>query len=99
MARPKQKADGTFEDRRVAAVVLKDTTEYRDWLTSLSEQTLIPVATIVRDALAKWAADRGLPGPRSGRTRSKRGGGDRRRRGDEGGASGPAKSRPGRGID
>src|SRR5215210_7860413 len=80
MARPKRKADDTFDDRRVAAVVLKDTPEYRDWLPGLSEQTLIPVATIVRDALARWAADRGLPGPPSGPTRSQRRVGDRRRK-------------------
>lgn len=78
MARPKQrKTAEAVEDRRVAAVVLKDTPEYRDWLTTLSESTLIPVATIVRDALAKWAADRGLPGPPEGAIRSQRRVGDR----------------------
>jgi hypothetical protein len=53
-------------DTRVAVVVLKDSVEYRDWVDSLSKSTLIPVATIVRDALAKWAADRGFPPPPSG---------------------------------
>ena len=33
MARPKRKAAGVPGDVRVAAVVLKDTPEYRDWLT------------------------------------------------------------------
>src|SRR5262245_60705232 len=82
MARPKRratKASDNPEDLRVAAVVLKDTPEYRDWLTGLSEATLIPVATIVRDALAKWAADRGLPGPPGGAIRSQRRIGDRGR--------------------
>jgi hypothetical protein len=53
-------------DERVAVVVLKDTPAYRDWVDGLSRSTLIPVATIVRDALAKWAADRGLPPPPHG---------------------------------
>jgi hypothetical protein len=77
MARPKQRADNAPEDRRVAAIVLKDTVEYRDWLTGLSEATLIPVTTIVRDALAKWAADKGLPGPPAGASKSQRRVGDR----------------------
>jgi len=77
MDRPRRKADDTPEDRRVAAVVLKDTPEYRDWLTRLSEATLIPVATIVRDALAKWAIDRNLPGPPTGPSKSQRRVGDR----------------------
>lgn len=77
MARPKQKAADDQDDRRVAAVVLKDTPEYRDWLTGLSEATLIPVATIVRDALARWAADRGLAGPPTGPSKSQRKVGDR----------------------
>lgn len=53
-------------DERVAVVVLKDKPNYRDWVDGLSKTTLIPVATIVRDALARWAADRGLPPPPSG---------------------------------
>jgi hypothetical protein len=53
-------------DDRVAVIVLKDSAEYRDWVDGLSKATLIPVATIVRDALAKWAVDRGLPRPPSG---------------------------------
>src|SRR5690242_5067357 len=77
MARPKRKATGAADDIRVAAVVLKDTVEYRDWLTGLSESTLIPVATIVRDALAKWAAERGLPAPPGAAGKSQRRVGDR----------------------
>jgi hypothetical protein len=79
MAPPKRKAaeTPTPDDTRVAAVVLKDTPEYRDWLTGLSETTLIPVASIVRDALAKWAIDRGLPGPPGSATKSQRRVGDR----------------------
>lgn len=68
MAR-KKKTTPRFDDREVI-IVLKDTPEYRDWFIGLSEATLIRGATIVRDALAKWAADRGLPGPPSGPTRT-----------------------------
>jgi hypothetical protein len=77
MARAKRKVEDEPVDRRVAAIVLKDTPEYRDWLTTLSESTLIPVATIVRDALARWARERGLPAPPAGPTRSQRRVGDR----------------------
>src|SRR4051812_15936681 len=87
MARARNKADDAPEDRRVAAIVLKDTPEYRDWLTGLSQATLIPVTTIVRDALARWAADRGLPGPPTGPIKSQRRLGDR-----EGGPKGPKRN-------
>lgn len=53
-------------DDRVTVINLKDRADYRAWVDGLSDSTLIPVATIVRDALAKWAADRGLPPPPSG---------------------------------
>jgi hypothetical protein len=72
MPAPKRKTVAALDDVRVSAVVLKDTPQYRDWLTGLSEATLIPVATIVRDALSKWAGDRGLPAPPSGASRSTR---------------------------
>jgi hypothetical protein len=61
-----RKRKQTNPDDRVAAIVLKDSPAYRDWVTGLSQATLIPAATIVRDALAKWAAERGLPAPPSG---------------------------------
>lgn len=51
---------------RVGALVLRDSPEYRDWLASLSAATMIPVTQIARDAIARWAADRGLPPPPSG---------------------------------
>jgi hypothetical protein len=71
------KAPEKPQDERVAVIVLKDTRDYRDWLTGLSETTLISTATIVRDALSKWAADRGLPAPPTvpGRRRRPQGGG------------------------
>lgn len=61
-----RKRKPTNADDRVAVIVLKDTPNYRDWVDGLSQVTLIPVATIVRDALARWAAERGLPPPPHG---------------------------------
>jgi hypothetical protein len=63
MAKKKKSPGKTGEDERVAVVVLKDTPEYREWLNAISRDSLIPVASIVRDALAKWAAQRGYPAP------------------------------------
>jgi hypothetical protein len=56
--RPKDQGDD-----RVAVVVLKGSAEYREWLNGISRETLIPVAAIVRDALAKWAKQRGHAEP------------------------------------
>jgi hypothetical protein len=78
VARKTQRGKGPekAQDERVAVIVLKDTPDYRNWLIGLSEATLISTATIVRDALAKWAAERGLPAPPTvpGRRRRPRGG-------------------------
>jgi hypothetical protein len=51
------------KDERVAVIVLKGSHEYREWLNSMSKDTLIPVASIVRDAVAKWATQRGYSSP------------------------------------
>lgn len=62
----KKKSPGASEptkDERVAVIVLKGSLEYREWLNSISKDSLIPVASIVRDALAKWAVQRGYDGP------------------------------------
>lgn len=60
----KKKLDKTEpQTERVAIITLKGSPEYRDWVDSLSESTLIPLAVMFRDALAKWAADRDLPPP------------------------------------
>lgn len=65
---------------REIVIVLKDSAEYRDWFAGLSAATLIPGAAIVRDALARWAAERGLSAPpggafrRKGRPRKRRAG-------------------------
>ncbi len=53
-------------DDRVTVMALKDTVEYRSWVDGLSAATLIPAATIVRSAIAAWAAERGLPPPPHG---------------------------------
>jgi hypothetical protein len=51
------------DDTRVAIVVLKGSLAYRAWLAGISRDSLIPVASIVRDAVAKWAAARGYQPP------------------------------------
>jgi hypothetical protein len=51
------------KDERVAVIVLKGSHEYREWLNSMSKDSLIPVASIVRDAVAKWATQRGYATP------------------------------------
>jgi hypothetical protein len=48
---------------RLTVFSLKDSPEYRDWLATVSKQTLISTAMIARDAIAKWAIDRGFPQP------------------------------------
>ncbi len=48
---------------RVTIMMLKGSPEYREWLSGLSKRTLIASTAIVRDALAKWARDRGSPEP------------------------------------
>jgi hypothetical protein len=65
----REKTPPKVSDDRVVVIVLKDSPEYREWVAKLTEATLIPTATIVRDALAKWAADRGLPTPPAGPNR------------------------------
>jgi hypothetical protein len=65
----RKKAAPKGADDRVVVIVLKDSPRYRQWVAKLTEATLIPTATIVRDALAKWAADRRLPAPPAGPSR------------------------------
>lgn len=48
---------------RLSVLNLKGSPEYHAWLAAISERSLIPTATIVRDALAKWAKERGYPPP------------------------------------
>ena len=50
-------------EERVAVIVLKDTPEYRTWLQNVSDDSMIPMATIARDAIRDWALSRGYPPP------------------------------------
>jgi hypothetical protein len=61
--RTEPKASAPAADERVAVVVLKGTPEYREWLSGVSRDTLIPIASIVRDAVAKWAVAKGYSAP------------------------------------
>jgi Meiotically Up-regulated Gene 113 (MUG113) protein len=48
---------------RISVYNLKGSPEYRDWLNGLSAASLITTSAIIRDALAKWAKERGCPPP------------------------------------
>jgi hypothetical protein len=48
---------------RISVYNLKGSPEYRDWLNEISAITLINSSAIIRDALAKWAKERGCPPP------------------------------------
>lgn len=58
---------------RVNAIALKESPEYKAWLDELADRSQIPTATIVRTALADWAAKHGHPAPPQG-LRRRRGG-------------------------
>jgi hypothetical protein len=40
-------------------ISVRGSREYKVWLAGLSKATLVPVTVIVRDAVARWAAERG----------------------------------------
>lgn len=63
MAKRKAPKAKPVTDERVAVIVLKGTPAYREWLGGISRDSLIPIASIVRDAVAKWAKQRGYPSP------------------------------------
>jgi hypothetical protein len=48
---------------RLSVLNLKGSPEYREWLSGVSKKSLVPVATIVRDAVSKWAVERGYGPP------------------------------------
>ena len=48
---------------RLSVLNLKGSPEYHEWLTDLSKTTLVPTATIVRNAVSKWAGERGFRPP------------------------------------
>ncbi len=62
MTAKNKKPTPRLDDREIV-IVLKDNRDYRLWFDGLSDATLIAGASIVRDALSKWAAARGLPAP------------------------------------
>lgn len=53
------KTTPVVKSRQTSVVHLKGTEEYRDWLAGESRRTHIPIASIVRLALADWAARNG----------------------------------------
>jgi hypothetical protein len=62
-SKPKPAPPPAAAVERVPVLNLKGSPAYRDWLAAMSKQTMIPVASIVRDALGKWAESRGFPEP------------------------------------
>lgn len=58
---------------RVNAIALKETPEYKAWLDSLVERSQIPLANILRTALADWAEKNDHPAPPQGLRRRKGG--------------------------
>jgi hypothetical protein len=50
-------------DVRISVYNLKGSPEYRDWLNGLSKKSLINSSAIIRDALSRWAKERGYPDP------------------------------------
>lgn len=50
-------------DQRKAVILLKGSNEYVAWLEAAHRKTHIAKATIVRLAIADWAAKNGLPEP------------------------------------
>jgi hypothetical protein len=42
---------------------LRCSRRYREWLTTVSDESMIPKASIARDALKVWAEQRGFPAP------------------------------------
>jgi hypothetical protein len=63
LASPNPDAVEAMADGRVFVIHLKGSPAYKEWLDGISDETLIPVASIVRDALAKWAKRRGYSDP------------------------------------
>lgn len=59
----KRKAIPPPPERMKQVLTLRGSDFYADWLSGLSRETLIPVASIVRDALKQWAQAKGLPSP------------------------------------
>jgi hypothetical protein len=63
MAKKKVEPKPEPSSERLTVFSLKGSPEYRDWLVAASKKTLVPNSVMVRDAIARWAADRSLPSP------------------------------------
>lgn len=61
VAAPEPEPDAS--GRRVTVINLKGSPELRDWLSGVSDETLIPAAAITRAALRLWAEKNGHPAP------------------------------------
>jgi hypothetical protein len=61
MAKAKGKGRGAVRTPQRSIINLKGSDAYQEWLAGLSKRTHIPIATIVRLALADWAAKGGHP--------------------------------------
>jgi hypothetical protein len=63
MAKKKGGARVAERPGQTSIINLKGTGQYREWLSGVSRKTHIPAASIVRLALADWAAKNGHPSP------------------------------------
>lgn len=61
--KPEDRRSGRADRRTI--IVLKGTAAYQDWLDGAAEKTRMPASVIFDVAVAKWAADNGLPEPPS----------------------------------
>lgn len=63
MGRKKVESPQPDAHGRVTVINLKGPQEDRDYVEELTRTTLIPAASIVRDAVAAWAKQKKLPAP------------------------------------
>jgi hypothetical protein len=63
MAKKKAKPKPKPSLERLSVLNLKGSPEYREWLSEISYESRIAVSVIVRDAVAKWAEERGYSQP------------------------------------
>ena len=63
MAKKKATVKTKPSTTRLSVLNLKGSPDYRDWLNEISDQSLIPVTSIMRNAVAKWAKERGYREP------------------------------------
>lgn len=62
-AKPENERSGRADRRTI--IVLKGTAAYQAWLDGAVEKTRMPASVLIDVAVAKWAADNGLPEPPS----------------------------------